>query len=326
MEECVATSVTFFSSITANHIQSLICLIGGASCLIPLVITPLVDYEKSTLLDALLSQRFKDSALFTMTFTLPVLLDIVFEVVQSLTIKQKQDKAKLSIKDALLNTTERFVLYCGIVTVPSIAFMPVDTQNLANIYLCLKRSRSVLVFGTVVTSLCRYNVKMWTVKRSYLLLLLLVVATFSGAYADNTSMNTAISISHNISVSLYVVTGSLFLYCNGSWICSNAFKWLSGTSRTSDPDLSDEFIGHRQTNTIFPLVFATATSVISIVAMGSARSYTGDKKYSEADLFYQNLFIALYLLMLMYISERMLKYEVVQGLVRLNCFATGRVQ
>jgi hypothetical protein len=308
-------SIFFFSSVTANHIQSLICLIGGMGCLLPMATTPLKDYGTTQLHASLTSQRFKDSALFTMSFTLPLLFDIISEVFQSLIMKQKTEKAKMNVKDALLNTRERFILYCGIITIPILAFMPVHTQNLANLYLCLKRSRSMLIFGSVVTSLCRYNEKLWTVRKSNCLLLLLVTATFSGSLADNTSVISVIPIAHKTSMFLYLVTGCLFFYCNGNWICSfapNVLKWLFFKSTKDD----EEPLEDRGPNSIFPLVYATATSIISTACMVAARSYTGDRRYCEEDLFIQNLLIVIYLLVLMYISETMLKYEVVQGLVR----------
>lgn len=319
MEECETIPGSFFSSITVNHIHSLICLIGGTGCLIPLAITPLIDYRSSQLHAALISERFKDSSIFTMTFALPVLFDIISEVFQSLLMTKPRNKAKMKVKDALLNTRERFVLFCGMVTIPIVSFMPVHTQNLANIYLCMKRCRSMLVFGSVVTSLCRYNKKLWTVKKSYCMLLLIFVATFSGSLADNTSLQSVIPVAHNFSLLLYLVVGCIFFFYNGKWLCSFAptvLKWLFSKSIK---DAEEPLEGHRddRKNSIFPLVYATVTTIISIASMAIARSYTGDRRYCEEDLFYQNLIIVLYLLVLMYISERMLKYEVVQGLVRI---------
>ena len=307
-----------FLPMSTNLIQTLICFVGGISCLFPLLIDSIVDFSDSSLLVTLRSLRFRDSAVFAISVTLPIFVDILSELFSAVALRNKSEKMKMNAEEALLNTRERFILYCGIMTIPITAFFPLGTQNLVNIYLCLRRSRSMFVFGAVITSSCRYDANFWPEGRTYSLLLLLLCATASGALADNTSVLGTLSPMRIAASGFYLVAGAIFFYSNINWAYS-AIPILFKKMTTTNNDEIQESLGSnnhpRRSNLAFPLLYATASTTVCIVSVIASKVYGGEDSYSTDALFVHNLIFIIYLLVIMYISERKLKYEVVQGLV-----------
>jgi hypothetical protein len=99
-------------------------------------------------------------------------------------VVEKDLRVKVKMKEALLNFRELLVLYCGILTIPISSFFPPHTHILVNFYMCVRRSRTMFVFGAVVTSLCRYERDFWPLARTYCLLFLVFCGTLLGAFAD----------------------------------------------------------------------------------------------------------------------------------------------
>ena len=307
-----------FLPMSTNVIQTLICFVGGLSCLFPLLMDSIVDFSDSSLLVTLRSLRFRDSAVFAISVTLPIFVDILSELFSAVALRNKSEKVKMNAEEALLNTRERFILYCGIMTIPITAFFPLGTRNLVNIYLCLRRSRSMFVFGAVITSSCRYDVNFWPEGRTYSLLLLLICATTSGALADNISVLGTFSPMRITAAGFYLLAGAIFFYSNINWAYS-AIPRLFKKMTTTTSDEIQESLGTnnhpRRSNLVFPLLYATASTTVCIVSVVASKAYGGEDSYSTDALFVHNLVFIIYLMVIMYISERKLKYEVVQGLV-----------
>ena len=133
----------------------------------------------------------------------------------------KSDKIKMHVKQALLNSPERFLLACAILTVPISTFLPPDTAHLVNIYLCLYKSRLILMGGAAFASLCRYDPKFWSVRFTNIGIALLGAACFAGSFADNTMDGNSISpIFHILALILFAIGSMMFFYCNFKWLVS----------------------------------------------------------------------------------------------------------
>lgn len=302
-----------FSSISTNFIQTVMCLLGGFSCLFPLFMSETHDFKTSPLHTILTSLRFRDTALFAMAVTLPSFMDILFEML----IVTTGYSVKMSAKNTLLSTNERFLLYCGIMMIPIIAFLPTTTPSLVNIYLCLTRSRTMFVFGALFTSLGRYDSKFWSARRTYSLISLCMTSAFCGSFADNTSPLETNSIAHTVSTVASATTGLIYSYCYFSWIYLGA-----STTCSRSPGLAinqnDRRINIRtRFYSSFPFLYATVTYGMGILSILTAIFFKGSK-YSSDSIFTHNLNFIIYLMVIMYIMEKLLKYEVVEGLV--SCF------
>lgn len=307
-----------FSSANTNLAQFFICLFGGICCLIPLGMGSTVDFTKSPLLFTLTSLRFRDSAVFAASVTLPLFFEVTFEIISAIVIRKKTKKSKMVVDAVLLNTRERFLLFCGIVTIPITALLPTNTHHLVNLYMCLRRSRTVFVFGGVVTSLSRYDNNNWSVRKSYFMLIFLICGASSGAFADNYSLLGAPSRTRNVSTFFNACFSAIFVYCNCRWLCSDIPRLCKGFFSISNEEydtIQNTRGSIRCPYLISPLVYATSTTVVGCLSVAAAMAFGGADNYGADALFLHNLMFIIYLLMIMYISERMLKNEVVRGLV-----------
>ena len=310
---------TLFSSANTNTAQFLICLLGGICCLIPLGMSSIMDFTQSPLLFTLTSLRFRDSAVFAASVTLPLFFEVTFEIISAIVTGNKTGKSKMNVDAVLLNTRERFLLFCGIVTIPITALLPSNTYHLVNLYMCLRRSRTVFVFGGVVTSLSRYDNNNWPVRKCYLMLISLICGAAIGAFADNYSLLGAPSHLRNVSTVFNVCFSGTFVYCNCMWLCSDIPRLFKGFFSISGDNTIDTIQNSRGIsrcpNLISPLVYATSTTLVGCLSVAAAMTFGGADNYGADALFLHNLMFIIYLLMIMYISERMLKNEVVRGLV-----------
>lgn len=299
--------------ISTNLLQILISFVGGICCLFPLVIGPSMNFRESKDNFDLTSQRNRDSSIVAIALTVPIFVDLVTEITTSIVIGDRSSKIKMHVKQALLNNMERFVIACGIITVPLTAFLPPSTPNLVNIYLCLYKSRLILVGGTVFASLCRYNPVHWPRKATYSAVLLLAVACFTGAFVDNFYLPDTSSVAHSIATILFMAGSFIFFACN--------FRWLYFTL----PPLFMQYVRANSnirsttgsTDLLFPVLYVLTVTLASLSLTILRRLYPESIKENSEGLFYHNLGFNIYLLFVMYISERMMKYEVVQGLVSL---------
>jgi hypothetical protein len=297
--------------ISTNLLQILIGFFGGLYCLFPLIIGPSINFQGSAEHYDLTSQRNRDSAIVAIALTVPIFVDLVTEIITSIVIGEKSNKIKMHVKQALLNNMERFVIACGIITVPLTAFLPPSTPNLVNIYLCLYKSRLILVGGTVFASLCRYNPVHWPTKATYTAVTLLAVACSTGAFADNFYPPETSSVAHSIATILFMAGSFIFFACN--------FRWLYFTL----PPLFMQYVRANSnvrstagtTDLLFPVLYVVTVTLASLSLTILRRLYPENIKQNSEGLFYHNLGFNIYLLFIMYISERMMKYEVIRGLV-----------
>lgn len=299
-------------SMSTNVTQISICFFAGIYCLFPLVIGPLTSFKDSSDLFDLTSQSNRDSSIVAIALTVPIFVDLATEIFTSIVIGDKSNKIKMHVKQALLNTRERFVLACGIITVPLTAFLPPATPHLVNIYLCLYKCRIILVGGSVLASLCRYNPVHWPMRATSSAIILLAVACITGSFADNFYPPNTPSVAHSTATILFMAGSTIFFACN--------FRWLFYTL----PPLFMQYVrwnsnirsASGSTDLLFPVLYVLTVTLSSLSLTILRRLYPENVKQSAEGVFHHNLAFNIYLLFVMYISERMMKYEVVQGLVR----------
>ena len=304
-----------------NLLQCLLCLVGGISCLLPLCWTK--DTSQDPLLPILESVRFRDSSIFALCLTLPVVLDLILQAVLALIVVEKDGRVKVKMKEALLNYRELLVLYCGILTIPISCFFPSHTQLLVSFYVCVRRGRTMFVFGAVVTSLCRYERDFWPLTRTYFLLFLVFCGTLLGAFADALGTHEPSTL-RSTSVAFYAASGALFCYGNVRWLYFALPKLMRRSACVKSQysyETLDTQNDSRQSKSVYPLLYATATTISGLFSVLIARSYPGSEKFSSDAIYWHNLLFLLYFMVVTYLSEKMVKQDVVQGLVSsLNLF------
>jgi hypothetical protein len=294
------------------------CLFIGFSCLIPLCFANInaSEYNGSNLQIAVTSLRNRDSAITAIALAVPILLELMIEKLISVFIKDKPESDKLRVKHALLNRIERFAIACGLLTIPMTAFLPQSLPNLVNVYLCLRRCRFVLIGGAVTVSLYRLDKNFFTMLKTCFIIILVAIGSVSGCYAENfcdLRGNNYIVI-RELGNLCYLLASFTTIFCIAKWLAFVVTaKWRGSTASEeyNDTDLK----------TVLPILYIITTGTGIIILATANRINPEADRYTASSLFYHHMGLILFLIFLISLSERAMKYEIIRGLVSQFVFA-----
>jgi hypothetical protein len=292
----------FVVSTGSNQIW--LCFAAGACCFTPLLLHPSNNQGRVVLEFALTSHQNRDSAVAALALTAPIFVEITSEIILNFLRTNDAMKSDILIEQECLNWSERLILVCGMITIPIAAFLPSDTANLVDVYSCLRKCRAMLVTGAIIISLCRYNPTIWSVRVTYLILLLLAAGTIIGAFAA------LIDAAATIGSALFFTGVGVLFFCNARWIHSVLPKLTEAMSLSAKEIPLQEECTAGITDILFQLYYILSFTLISVMLIAT-HSHT----YSPSALLYHNLAFLLYMLLITYISKRKMKSKVVQGLV-----------
>lgn len=289
-----------------------VCLFIGFSCLIPLFIgaTNSSEYIDSDLHAAISSHRNRDSAITAIALALPILAELAIERIISAFIKDKSENTKSIVKHALLNRTERFAVACGLLTIPITAFLPHHILSFVNIYLCLRKCRYVITGAAVLVSLYRLDNNVFTLLKTCFNIVLVAIGSVSGCYAENFCdlRGTNYLVIRELGNFCYLLAGIITLYCILRWLISFISVLIKGYTTTEeymDTDL----------NTVLPILYVFSTGGAIIIMLTTNRVNPDSDKYTSSTLFYHHMGLILYIIFLISLSERAIKFEIIRGLV-----------
>ena len=323
----IVTSVEHVRSImTTNNMHMMICFIGGMTCLLPLLISPTSYLEDRPLRLAITSEKNSDSAVAAIALLCPLTLDLLTEIYNTFTKKDKVAEDSCRHDEVILNSAERCVFLLGTVLLPAAAFFPTTTPNWAYVYLCCHHAQLSLVSGAVMISLCRRDKKYWTVRLTNIFLSLLILGTVTMAFADNYETTTQAktctrSIIAASGYRLVIAALAVFIYCGVTYLW-DVIPMFAALPRSSSlhGTVQQPHDGERTSRLIFPAIYimTSITSVSLLIAVSVL--YNGISDYTDDTLLLHNGAFTVYLLFISYLSMRMMKYEMVQGLVSRTLF------
>ena len=312
-----------------NKIHVVICFVGSLLCLLPLFTDTSSNLESSPLRSAISSQISREIAAATLALTLPLVIDLATETFY---ISRNTDNSvitKVRVGFTLLNNIERAALLCGMAVVPVCSLFPNDTSNLALIYACCQKCQLVLIVGAVMISLCRHNKKYWTVKGTSFSLICLVVGNILQAATDNVDMTSEFktprttasrlsSILIILAVASHIWLNAFWLYAHYSHVFSSFRRKLnlgdpSGPSPEVIPSTLPQPDSDGNITSPSQQVFISITASTVLILLSVANSDVALKGASE--LHFRNSVFLLYILLVSYVSIRIMRNEVVQGLV-----------
>ena len=218
-----------------------------------------------------------------------------------------------------LNNIEKFLLLGGIISVPMTAFLPYDVQDLGLIYFCSKKYQTVVVTGVVMISLCRNSPKFWSVTNTIIFLVVISTATSSSVFFRNNTLKNPHDLG-NVKLELVCTAFQwapiLFLiFCNVRWLVMPS-KFAKGRKHSTssggiitDKDRQDE--SHLYFTTVW--VLSTIVGMVYLVVMTGI--YFTDDKLDEEALLVNNLIFLSFELSITVFLMRIVKSDVVQGLV-----------
>lgn len=304
-------------NLTANSLQTIICLIGCLLCFFPVAIGPHLEFDEDIIESALTSERNRDLAVAVLALAAPVFIDIAADFCTNISVGIKSKRIRMHVRESMLKPYEQFLLTCSLLSVPTIAFLPRETHHIVTTYLCFSRFRILLVGGLVVISLSRFDKRFWSTKMTYLIVCLLAASSVTGAYADNLGLEN--SLSRKVADAVLLTGIGAFFVCSCRWFYTSGPNVLRIRSKVHDIDaLSNQNspgIGIGEQHLVFPLLYIVSANVSSLFLAATMRSYP-TITFDAGWFFFNNLGCVVYLIFLLTISERMNKYQVLQGLVR----------
>ena len=303
------------SAMKRNVYQTLMVLLGGLLCLVPLCFSRLIDFSTTSAHIALASQINRDVGVAALTLTLPILLDVTVEILSAFATR-KLMKINAQIGTILLNTRERFLLACGMLTISIVVFLPTETPRKVNIYLCLNRCRVLFLVGSTAVSLCRLDPKFWTERMMYSGLTLMIISTIIGSFCDNISAFQSSGAS-TVALATYLTSFGIFTFCSIRWLWHTTPKvWAAARIAFIYSTAESERIENKSNNyLLFPYAYVLTVYLLSVILVVSKRLRPDEHVITTNSLFYRNLATNLYYLILIYISDKMIRHEIIYGLV-----------
>jgi hypothetical protein len=307
-------SPTPFENLTTNGLQTAICLIGCLCCFLPAAIGPHLEFEFTVLESAFTSERNRNLSIAALALTAPIFIEIAADYCTNIFVGDKSKRIRMHVRESLLKPYEQFLLTCSILSVPTIAFLPSHTHHIVTTYFCFTRSRILLVSGLVVISVSRFDKKFWTKEITYVVLCLLTTSSVTGSYADNLGLENTVMT--KVADAVLIAGIGIFCLCSCKWFYYSVPIVLRMKSKIHDVHTSanQNSPGIAEQHLAFPLLYISSANMSALFVVATMKSFpTG---IMDADWFFiNNLGYVTYLIFLLTITERMAKYEVLQGLV-----------
>jgi hypothetical protein len=239
---------------------------------------------------------------------IPFTLDLVTDLVLKPT-DAKQSNEKIIVKEGFLNNTEKVLFLIGAIVLPVVAFFPENTTNWAFIYICCSKCQQCLIHGAVVISLCRYDSSAWTNKATYVIITSIGVGNVILCNTNNRSSNLTTStydILEIVGIFLVLLSCGVYSFFTTRWFMG-LFK------RNFDPVSKTQKISEL----VYPLVYTTMIGISFVTLVIIVSLYGRTIKHDEIAITITNILYFCYILLIIFLSMRMVKSEVIQGLYAL---------
>ena len=292
--------------------------ICAISCFSVLMFGSLVDYQHSPLRSNLSSRNNRDLAAAAFALSAPILMEIIIKTANAFSADRKSRKVAEHMRKPLLSSTELFLLISAILSCHITAFLPSDTPNMMNIFHCARRCRSILTAGAINLSFCRHDAKFWSVRSSTAILLLNISSNIVASLHDNISPlygNKAIKM---MSGAAYFIAALIFIVNTFRWFISISpllLRTIRNGCRLRDKNICADRDSSHDGYYFYPSLYIVATSASYLILTMIFWVYPDWDPRSFDSVFFHNLVITLYLFLIIIISDRVMKHEIIQGLV-----------
>jgi hypothetical protein len=307
------TSFLNFKENTTNKIQLGLIVLFSFGCLLPLFLGVTSHVEETPLRGALSSSTYRDSAIAMISLAIPLLMDTIADAINSFFRKEHNESiVQLEKGFVFMNDNERMLYMFGLLILPITALFPQDTINLGLIHVCCSSYQFMVCTGLVFASLNRYDKKFWSTRTTYLCICLMGFGTISQTFVLNLKVDgpdsKGVANIYQASSICYFATALIFYICTARWFF---VVILSFCRRQFNIDNKDE----ERKNIFFPLLFIlTILSALSfIIAVWVV--YRTITARDSIGIVINTLPYILSLLFVSFVTLRMIKFEVVQGLV-----------
>ena len=321
----------------SNEFHVAFCFLCGVSSLLPIILQFPSNLEKSLLRSSLsTSHEFTNICVATIALVIPLSFDLFLDLLtisldasRSAHRKKINRAAKETPSFNFLNKAERFLILLGFITISLVGFLSKSTHNLALIYICCNKCQFILTGGAIAISLCRYDKEYWSVRTTLISLFLFGFGLAGSPYIDNIyagedPVSFPTLVMDNFIYYLSVAPCLLFLFNCFRWLIVAYFKatsWrrilmCSSDVRLQSPDALQTSHGtNAQDHTFFPMVYTFCSVAITVMILAIAASSARLDQYDTMNLLENTVPFLLFIILITTLSMRVVKFEVVQGLV-----------
>ena len=180
---------------TTTILQLLMTSLGGFLCFLPFILGTPSCVETSILRASLSSVQYGYSAVTLIVLTIPLVIEMAIDgllyLYQYSFVRKKQQSTYILDTTVLrpytysFNTPEKMLFIIGIIIQPLVAFLPADTTNLGQLYICCNKCQIMLVGGSFASWLCRYDSRHFGVYSMSVFIGILVISVSLQAFGDN---------------------------------------------------------------------------------------------------------------------------------------------
>ena len=319
----------------SNSIQICFCFLCALMCLLPVYLHIPSNIEVKPLRESLSDVKwFTFCCAVSISLIVPLFLDVILDIAvmfASATSSVKMKKQKSVVKNAVgftfLNIPERLLILVGTIMVPMVGFLPKNTANLALTYICCNNCQQNLVGGTMIISLCRYDKNYWSVRSTWISLIFfgsgLICGSFiSNIYAAESTPNQVILILDSCSYFLSLVPCLIFILNSLRWLivvyfgvksCKRTIFWSSDAQNIADPEVMR--LSDAPDHNFFPMIFVTGALFIILGFFCLLSRAPRPEDFDPISLTLNSTPYVCFLILVSILTMRMVKFEVVQGLV-----------
>lgn len=327
-------SACFTSTLNSNSFHVSCCFISGLCCLLPLCLGITSHLEDRPLRAALgSSNQFYYSSVASIALAVPLFLDVLFDIcnlVISADSQSSKSRGNRTARYNFLNNSERLLILLGIVIQPLVVLVPSNTSNLALIFVCCNKCQQNWVGGTIALSLRRYDKDYFSNTFTITSLVAFCIGLVGSTFIDNDyplkPVPKSIYFLDAASFILTILPCVFFFFNSSRWLIlvyCRATKWsklLFFYSKTRPAEASTGTgLGD---HTFFPMVYTLCGMLVLVLQCILLGTSTRIENFTETNLFQSNLAFLVFVILVSTLSLRMVKFEVVQGLVR-HCHITS---
>lgn len=302
--------------LNSSNFHVFLCLLGGLCCFLPLLTGASSSIGESILNRSLTSGfYFRDSSVALLALAVPLMADVGIDLFIGIVKGGRNSSDDATRPKSLPTNIQKFACLVGLVVVPMTVYVPEHHSNRALIYICCNKCRTFMVGSIIMISLCQYNKKYWSVRSTLLFVALLSFGQITSVFTENSGIvNERISISAKVTSLLAAMI--LFISCfrclyeviyNDYRLAKLEKQILSNATGSARHSLSHVLIG------ISSVVLFIV--MIALIFTNSVR-YRIMSKFNEAALLQSNIAYLIFELTVTIMTMRMIKFDVVRGLVR----------
>jgi hypothetical protein len=321
-------SVSLTSTLNSNSFHVSCCFISGLCCLLPLCLGIQSHLEDRPLRTALgSSNQFYFTSVASIALVIPLFLDVLFDIgnlAMSADSQSSKSRGNRTARYNFLNVFERLIILLGIVIQPLVVLVPPNTSNLALIFVCCNKCQQNWVGGTIALSLRRYDKEYFSNTFTITSLVAFSIGLIGSTFTDNDyaqkPVEKSVSFLDSLAFILTVIPCVFFFFNSSRWLIlvyCRATKWskfLFFYSKTRPPEITAS-TGSGD-HTFFPMAYTLCGMLVLLLQCVLMGTSSRVENFTETNLFQSNLAFLVFVILVSTLSLRMVKFEVVQGLVR----------